>query len=110
MTYSKENYESIKYPKKDSFRKGRIQELKDYLVNRYCDPESEEWVILEKIHGANSSFILYHEDGQDIWKFGRRNGLVPPKEMKSFFNIQEAYQKYIESLIELCKSACYETS
>ena len=108
MTFYQENYESIKYPKKESFRKGRIQELKDYLVNRKCDAESEEWVILEKIHGANSSFILYHEDGVDIWKFGRRNGIVPVKEMKSFFNIQEAYQPYVENLIELCKSACYE--
>ena len=42
------------------------------------------------------------------YQLARRNGLVPEKEMKSFFNIEEAYQPFVKSLQELCETACYE--
>lgn len=103
------NFEKdIKYLKMDSFRLGKLPEIKNILLDLGLDIESEPWVLVEKIHGSNSGFVYQCQEGEPTYQLARRNGFVPPTELKSFFNIEKAYQPYLEKLNQLCESACYE--
>lgn len=98
----------IKYFKMDSLRLEKLSQIKNKFQNQGCDIESEHWVLVEKIHGSNSAFVYQCQDGQPSFHLARRNGFVPEKELQTFFNIEKAYQPFVEQLMKLCETACYE--
>lgn len=109
MSNSNQNFNTeIKYFKMDSLRLGKLPQIKSSLAYQGVNINSEPWVLVEKIHGSNSAFVYQCQDGVPTYQLARRNGLVPEKEMKSFFNIESAYQPFVKSLQELCETACYE--
>ena len=102
------NYNDIKYYKMSSFRLGKLREIQDSLTEQGHNYATTEWILQEKLHGSNSCFIHQYFDGEKEIKLGRRNGLVPEKELKSFFNIGKAYEPYMMSLADLAETVCYE--
>lgn len=108
MNQSNTNYNEIQYYKMKSFHLENHPEIMETLYEQGLKDDTLQWVLQEKIHGSNSCFIHQYLDGTSYIDLGRRNGIVPKKEYKSFFNIQEAYQPYIKSLTELAETACYE--
>ena len=108
MSHTTNNYQAIKYFKMNSFRLGKLPEIQESLESLGIDYSTCQWVLQEKLHGSNSCFIHEYLDGEPDIKLGRRNGLVPEKEFKSFFNIESAYQPYYQSLTALAEAVCYE--
>ena len=108
MTQAITNYNDIKYYKMSSFRLGKLREIQEYLTEQGHNYDTMIWLLQEKLHGSNSCFIHRYIDGEKDIKLGRRNGLVPENELKSFFNIGEAYQEYMPSLADLAETVCYE--
>ena len=103
-----DNFEKFKYFKMDSLRLGKLAKTKKNLSQKGLNLEEEKWVLLEKIHGSNSCFIYQYQDEEPNYQLGRRNGLVPKKELRSFYNIETAYQPWVEQLKNMCEAACYE--
>ena len=108
MNQATTNYHNIKYYKMSSFRLGKLREIQDSLTEQGHNYATTEWILQEKLHGSNSCFIHQYFDGEKEIKLGRRNGLVPEKELKSFFNIGKAYEPYMLSLADLAETVCYE--
>lgn len=108
MSQSTIDYNEIKYFKMSSFRLGKLPEIQESLEEKGLDYATFQWILQEKLHGSNSCFIHEYQNGTPEIKLGRRNGLVPEKELKSFFNIGEAYRPYMQSLTNLVEAVCYE--
>ena len=108
MSQTTNNYQAIKYFKMNSFGLRKLPEIQESLEFKGIDYSKSQWVLQEKLHGSNSCFIHEYLDGEPDIKLGRRNGFVPEKELKSFFNIQSAYQPYHQSLTSLAEAVCYE--
>ena len=68
------------------------------------DTDTGDWVLVEKIHGANVSFSY---DGTN-WRLGKRSGFITQKEQKSFYGIDEAFRPYISNLQLVADTVCYE--
>ncbi|AVL94635.1 RNA ligase 2 [Moumouvirus australiensis] len=79
---------SIENPKK------RI--VKTFIKNNFTDNKNE-WVVLEKIHGANFSFIT---DGENIYA-AKRTAIISPGEY--FFNYEIIVEKYKADILEIYK-------
>jgi Rnl2 family RNA ligase len=60
-------------------------------------PTDTQWVVTEKVHGANFSFIT---DGVHI-EVARRNSILEPKDYKAFFGCGSVVKKYTDCAINL---------
>ena len=73
------------------------------------DLSNKKFVIFEKIHGTNTGcHIYFDEDGEVYILLSKRTSYLYGEENKQFYNIARTYSKYIPTLIECAKSACYE--
>ncbi|MDR0738089.1 MAG: RNA ligase, Rnl2 family [Prevotellaceae bacterium] len=69
------------------------KELLDKIRLEHLD--SLPYVVQEKVHGANCSFVT---DGQTV-QFAKRTGLIEPGE--SFYNYEELLERYRERIVRL---------
>ncbi|MBQ8810224.1 MAG: hypothetical protein IJZ69_07810, partial [Bacteroidales bacterium] len=69
---------------------------KDYLDQvREQVPAGMQWVVQEKVHGTNTSFLC---DGNDV-KFAKRTSILEDDE--KFYDYQELVDEYKEKVISL---------
>ena len=69
---------------------------KDYLDQvREQVPAEMQWVVQEKVHGTNTSFLC---DGNDV-KFAKRTSILEDDE--KFYDYQELVDEYKEKVISL---------
>lgn len=68
-----------------------------------------DWVVTEKVHGANFSFTMYLLDDQVQVIPGRRSGYIPEAEMVSFYNAREVVDKYRDSMVRLFRAVMEST-
>ena len=86
-----------------SFRKYNTIELaqrKKFLaaIERHRWLE-EEWVVTEKAHGANFSFVI---DGDDV-RVAKRTSLLSDEEMPEFYNASTVFGRYKAAALEVAK-------
>ena len=62
---------------------------------------NEEWVVMEKAHGANLNFTT---DGQEV-RLGKRTSFTDG----TFFNCQSVYDRYKDSILKLISLTPYKT-
>jgi Rnl2 family RNA ligase len=62
-------------------------------------PGESMWVVTEKVHGANLSFMT---DGSMV-QVGRRTGILRPDEYKNFYNCQQIVAKHEPNMLSLCQ-------
>jgi len=69
------------------------------FINRIRNDKSfnDKWVVLEKVHGANFSFIT---DGESV-KVAKRTDFI--KDGENFFYWKKIFDKYKDKIIDLYK-------
>ena len=74
---------------------------KDYLDQvREQVPADIQWVVQEKVHGANTSFLC---DGNDV-KFAKRTSILGDEE--KFYDYQEILEEYRDKVMALYRKVC----
>ena len=74
---------------------------KDYLDQvREQVPADMQWVVQEKVHGTNTSFIC---DGNDV-KFAKRTSILGDDE--KFYDYQEILEEYSDKVMSLYHRVC----
>ena len=74
---------------------------KDYLDQvREQVPADMQWVVQEKVHGTNSSFLC---DGNDV-KFAKRTSILGDDE--KFYDYQEILDEYRDKVLSLYSRVC----
>lgn len=92
--------EFIKYPSIDNVREKVIESIK----NNYAD--CCNWVVTEKIHGANIAFYI---NKQHEIKVASRNRFLEEKDLYTFYNVKTVLNKYRSNLNNLVdKVKCEE--
>ncbi|GBB87326.1 hypothetical protein RclHR1_13770004 [Rhizophagus clarus] len=88
------NNNFIKYPSIGNYKDSNkiVEILRSEEILDKCD-----WVVSEKIHGANFSFIT---NGNSV-VCAKRSGIIKPEEI--FFCYQKVYEKYKDSIMKLWK-------
>jgi len=68
-------------------------------VDQICATLSAEieWVVMEKVHGANFSFFT---DGKEV-KIAKRTAFIGKDEEKAFYNCSNVIEKYSEKIIQI---------
>lgn len=86
------NIKFEKYPSiENSYREKYIN---NWLV-KFPELEMEEFIITEKIHGANFQIFITPDD----FRFGKRNSFI--KEDEKFFGYEPVMEKYTEMIMEM---------
>lgn len=101
--------------RRKSNQKGVTKEMKftkySSIENSYRDKEVEwfreathtdNYIITEKIHGANFSFLC---DGKEV-KCGKRSGII--SEGENFYNYQVVYDKYKDAVMKCFEQIKYQ--
>nr|AEX63037.1 RNA ligase 2 [Moumouvirus Monve] len=88
-----QKYFSIENPKKII----KSLEKNDYTNDKY------EWIVLEKIHGANFSFIT---NGETIYA-AKRTAIIQPGEY--FYDYESIVEKYKEDVFKVYNEIFYKT-
>ena len=74
---------------------------KDYLDQvREQVPADMQWVVQEKVHGTNTSFLC---DGNDV-KFAKRTSILGDEE--KFYDYQEILEEYRDKVMALYRKVC----
>jgi Rnl2 family RNA ligase len=73
----------------NSYREKIISQIREIF------PLNEEWIVTEKIHGANFSFIT---DGIEV-KCAKRSGIIGENE--NFYNYKIVYDKYKDEVLKI---------
>ena len=74
---------------------------KDYLDQvREQVPADMQWVVQEKVHGTNTSFLC---DGNDV-KFAKRTSILGDDE--KFYDYQEILEEYRDKVLSLYRRVC----
>ena len=74
---------------------------KDYLDQvREQVPADMQWVVQEKVHGTNTSFLC---DGNDV-KFAKRTSILGDDE--KFYDYQEILEEYRDKVLSLYGRVC----
>ena len=74
---------------------------KDYLDQvREQVPADMQWVVQEKVHGTNTSFLC---DGNDV-KFAKRTSILEDDE--KFYDYQEILEEYRDKVMALYHRVC----
>ena len=74
---------------------------KDYLDQvREQVPADMQWVVQEKVHGTNTSFLC---DGNDV-KFAKRTSILEDDE--KFYDYQEILEEYRDKVMALYRKVC----
>lgn len=68
---------------------------------------NEEYIVTEKVHGANFSFWLSEENNEVIIRCAKRSGWIEDSE--KFFNYKPVLDKYKQSLITLYQDLSVDT-
>jgi len=77
----------------NSYREKEIEKIKKFEFDK------KEWIVTEKIHGTNFSFI---SDGNDV-KVAKRNSILNDNEISKFFDADIMLEKYSKNVKELTK-------
>lgn len=83
----------VKFPEIENCSQEKIIELA-----KSCNLTTNEWVVMEKVHGANFSFIY---DGEKLY-LAKRTAILTDKENKhGFFNHNPVVKKYQGAMVKL---------
>lgn len=74
---------------------------RDFMERVWAEmPEDLEWVVQEKVHGANTSFLC---DGEDV-KFAKRTSVL--SEDDKFYDFQSMLENYKPRVLSLFRRIC----
>jgi hypothetical protein len=83
----------IEFKKYNSIENSFSREFMENVVAQV--PPDMEWVVQEKVHGANTSFLC---DGNEV-KFAKRTSMLADGEQ--FYDYQELLDRYKERVFDL---------
>ena len=83
----------IEFKKYSSIENSYNREFMESVVAQV--PPDTEWVVQEKVHGANTSFLC---DGQDV-KFAKRTSVLPDNE--KFYDFPKLIERYRDRVFSL---------
>lgn len=85
-----------------NFKKyGSIENHDNKLVEQFQMHFSKEvWIALEKVHGANMSFIVSKVDGNYVVELAKRTSILTEEEETTFFNCKVIKNKYRSHVVD----------